>query len=753
MNEEITNPPTDVGGYSEKQISESRKALVAELTDTVRDARKFWSRTFETMREDIEFAGGDQWGRDAVEAKLQDKYQVNFVQRELNQEVSAIYARNPTVVCQRRRRLEYAVWDGTKESLEAAKAAISEAAARDLQLTQQGQQPIGPPGEAAAIVADYAAGAQRKKMIDKIADTLELVVSHQLDEQQPDFAGEMKNLVMREKTTGAGFVTVKYHRQNESVPSANATQADVLKRIQSIHAAAQTAVEEGYAVDSPCHEDIRLMLAALTKSLQGDDAKVLMEGIVLDWHPSTAVIVDPNCRNLCGFVGADWVAEELRLSPERIQEQWGVDVKASTATVEYKDGQEALRTKAGGERTTNGAEWEKGGKCCVWIIYHKTRQLQYVICDGYDDFLEEPAAPWPEVKGFWPILALKLTKIEIEENKPTLGVTIYGESAARLLRPMQEEMNRSQEGLREHRVANRPGHLCGKETFSTPDRMNLANRNAHDVIPLDNMPPGSDCSKAMVAIPVNQIDPALYRTDHVMQHALLVTGQQQANLGQQQSNEKATGQAIAEQSRIQNASSEVDSIDKFLSELVRIAGEMCLTVMDASTAKTIAGPGGAWPETPEMRLGIREHLYLQIEAASTGRPNRAMEIDNLERMMPQLTAAAAAMNLPLDPLIKYAAKVLEFDFDIDEWLAMAKPAQAGPPGKGASESISIKLGDLTPEERAQALALAGIRASGGPPPQDTGNGNGAGGSAGPSGAAPGLPSMPAQVKRMLPAGR
>jgi hypothetical protein len=87
----------------------------------------------------------------------------------------------------------------------------------------------------------------------------------------------------------------------------------------------------------------------------------------------------------------------------------------------------------------------------------------------------------------------------------------------------------------------------------------------------------------------------------------------------------------------------------------------------------------------ENRLEIKEALYLQIEAASTGRPNRAMEIANLEAMMPRLIELATASGLPLDPLIKYAAKVLEFDFDVEAWLAMRGSAPAMPmmnPGGG-----------------------------------------------------------------------
>jgi hypothetical protein len=751
----------------ESQADESARALVKQLCDTVRTARDFWKPVFDRIKEDMAFAGGDQWQQ--AEDKMADKYKVNFVQRELNQEVSAIYAKNPTFTCERIRRLEYSVWDGTEASLRQAMAAIESAAGHDAAVMEAppeaGAAPQGPPQEAVAIVTDYKAGADRKKLYDRIAETLEIVFSNEINCQQPDFESQMKDLILCEKTTGAAFVTLKFKRENETVPTSSATQATVMDRLNRINQLVQDLQEQqNYADDAPCHEELKLMLLALAASLKDGAGKTLSEGLVFDFKPPTSVIVDPKCRSLTEFVGADWVAEEFLMTPEKIEGQWKVDVRGSAR--QYTAGQENMntvtpRTKAGGQEaqtTSDPGNWPDKTEACVWIIYHKRDQLKYVVCDGYEGFLEDPEAPWPEVSGFWHTQALKLSRIIVEENLPQKGVTIYGESACRLLRPMQEEMNRSQEALREHRVANRPGHVCGKDTFTANDRKNLAGRASHDVIPLDNVPPGGDTSKALTPIPTVPIDPNLYRTDQVMQHAQLVTGQQQANIGQQAANEKATGQAIAETSRVQNVSSEVDSLEKFLSKLGKMGGEMLLTQMSEQTAKEIAGPGGAWAVTEETRAAVRKNLYLQIEAGSAGRPNRALEISNLQALMPQLIQLAQGMGLPLDPLIKYAAKVMDFRFDLEEWLAQAQPQGQGGPGgqpKGAAESISIKLSDLNPDERAQALMLAGIRPGMPPAPPAATNGGprppGAGSPvAGAAAPGPRAPNVAVMSTRMAP---
>lgn len=738
----------------EKQVSESRKALVKDLTTRVKQARTFWKPVFERVRDNIRFAGGDQW-QDAEEKMadaVSDKYQVNFVQRELNQQVSAIYAKNPNVVCERRKRLEYTVWDGTDQQLQQSQLILQQAAPLMLQAAQaqqmieayqqdqagrgfftrdlnepfaitQAKQVVNsipaPVKMAQAVVQDYMQGVARKTLFDKICETGELVFNEQLNEQQPDFESQMKDLVLREKTTGAGFVAVKFQRVNEAVVATSADTAGLASRTARVTQLLEESQEDD--LSEAMKEELRLELQAVQTALSNEQRDPELEGLIYDFKPTTSIIIDPKCRSLFKFLGADWVAEELMLTPEQVEAQWQKEV--TSGAVPYTHGTETkdqtnLNTKAGGandrDNTVSG-NWPDKATVCVWVIYDKAAGLKYTVCDGFEDFLEEPEAPWPAVKGFWTVVALKLNRLEVEENNPKAGITIYGQSSVQLMKPMQEEMNRTQEALREHRLANRPGHICGKDTFDKNDRAALAGRGPHDVIPLSNVPPGGDCSKVLWPVPVNPIDPRLYDTNGVMQQVLLVSGMQQANMGAQGVNDKATGQAIAEQSRIVGVSSEVDSLNTFLCELARIGGEMLFQEMTLETVKKIAGPGAVWPNDPANRQSINECLYLKIEAGSMGRPNRAMEIDNLQTMMPQLIQLAQLKGLPLDPLVKYAAKVLEFDFDIDEWLASAQPMmpQPGqlPPGQtlpGAQQQTPPGQPPTDPSQQAPTVPGGGM---------------------------------------------
>jgi hypothetical protein len=85
-----------------------------------------------------------------------------------------------------------------------------------------------------------------------------------------------------------------------------------------------------------------------------------------------------------------------------------------------------------------------------------------------------------------------------------------------------------------------------------------------------------------------------------------------------------------------------------------------LQEMSLDQVKHIAGPGATWPEFSTQQR--QEEIYLEIEAGSTGKPNRAAELANLERILPFL------IQMPgIDPvwLVKEVLKRMDDKLDID----------------------------------------------------------------------------------------
>ena len=113
----------------------------------------------------------------------------------------------------------------------------------------------------------------------------------------------------------------------------------------------------------------------------------------------------------------------------------------------------------------------------------------------------------------------------------------------------------------------------------------------------------------------------------------LVAGQQESSYGQI-SKGTATEVSNAEASRNSALGANVDDLDSFMSEITRAAGQVLLLEMSPEEVKKIVGPGAIWPEF--MREDILNEIFLEIEAGSTGKPNKSAELQNIERIIPFL---------------------------------------------------------------------------------------------------------------------
>ena len=97
-----------------------------------------------------------------------------------------------------------------------------------------------------------------------------------------------------------------------------------------------------------------------------------------------------------------------------------------------------------------------------------------------------------------------------------------------------------------------------------------------------------------------------------------------------------------------------------MSEVTRAAGQVLLANLGREEVVKIVGQGAVWPEM--TRDQIMEEVFLEIEAGSTGKPNRAAELANIERIMPFL------LQIPgIDPkwLAKELLKRLDDKLDLD----------------------------------------------------------------------------------------
>jgi hypothetical protein len=582
---------------------ERRRKLVEKWTSIVQAAKKKHDGAFKRMREDLKFLFGKQWSDDDEETR----YQANIVQRHIAQRVAALYAKNPVIKCKRRDTLDFTQWQGT----------MNEATALQQQVMMSVQNGMPPDPNTIATIQDIMQGMEKRQLMDRLAKTMEIVAKYTLDEQLPPFKMSMKQLTRRVCSTGVGYAKLGVQRFMQKRPEDIEKITDITQRLTEIARLSEQFASDTHAMSLLSAEAEQLRVAMQAVQSNGDI--VAREGIVVDFPKSTSIIVDPRCTYLRGFLGAKWVAHEFIMSVDDVQEIYGVELKKGKFTAYSNPDNVRMRIEQEGDN-------KPIDQVCIWEIYSKTDGLVYVIAEGHHDFLKEPAEPVIKIERFWPFFVLAFNEVESENE-------VFPHSDVRLLRPMQLEYNRLREGLREHRFANRPLTAVPEGVLDPEDKQKLEARPANGVVTLKGLQPGQRVQDILQPVGGPPIESTLYDTSPVFEDVLRVVGTQEANLGGT-SSATATESSIAESSRMSALASNVDDLDDFLNELARAMGQVLLLQLSADTVKKIAGPGAVWPELSPQE--IADELFLEVQSGSSGRPNKAAEIANIEKIVPLL---------------------------------------------------------------------------------------------------------------------
>jgi len=700
MYPQVAAPEKSGVSREEPQIEAQRANLVSDWQDKILGAIDHWKDDFKRMRDDMQlaYAGADKTWAES------DQYVTPIISRHINQAVAGLYAKNPKVLVERKKRLEYTVWDGRADTL---KAAMEMVAQQITQMTQMaaaggglpgqspmpgmpGMPPMGapqmpgmpsmPPGagmmpggaemapggmqdsltptphipDPMAVIQDVSKAQQRGIMLKRVCKTMQILIGHYFKEQSPNFKKQLKQLVRRTKICGVGYIFLGYQRLLEKQPDIVAKIEDIsaqLAKIESLHADITDGV---MPEDAPQREELKLML----QDMQNMVEVITREGPVFDFPRTVDIIVDTKCQQLSTLVGATWFARQFHLDADEIQEVYKIDIAKGgyKAYVKTKD------AKTGDYNYAEGKAGDKSAKSCarVWEVWDKANAQVFTLIEGYKDFAREPAAPEVRLERFWPLFVLTFNDIEHESK-------IYPLSDVHMLRHAQMEYNRSRQYRRLHREANKPKYVTVAGRLSDKDIKKLESHQAHAVIELNALNQGEQIENLIQAFKTVPMDPALYETNSEMEDVLRTVGSQEANIGGT-SGATATESSIAENSRTSSLDCNVDDLDELLSELTNSTGQMLLLKLDISTVKKIAGEGAVWPELNGAE--IAEELLIDIKAGSSGRPNKAADLANMERAMPYMMQANG---INITPLMEKYAELL--DIDIEDLIMEGLPSQ------------------------------------------------------------------------------
>lgn len=559
-----------------------------------------------------------------------------------------------------------------------------------------------------------------------------MLYEHAMGEQTPPFKSTMKLAVRRSATTGVGFVKLGFRRVTETRPESADQVADIRAQLARMEGTASDLRDGEITGDDAPADELRAQIA----KIESEAEFVVREGLEFHTPQADAIIVDPRCKTLKHFRGASWVAEEYMMSTAEVRRVFGVTLSAGSFSGYSSAGGDDLAALDDRiARLVDGDPLDEDGSAkdvkdaCVWEVYDKDTGLVYFICDGYEDFLREPAAPAHPLERFWPWFAI--VSNECDDPK-----SIYPPSDVRLLMDMQMEINRSREALRQHRIAARPRTVTRQGALSAEDKAQINAADDHVILELEGLQPGQKVQDLIQAFNGPSIDPNLYQTNMVFEDMLRAVGTQEANLGTM-SGGSATEANIAKASAQTSQGSDADELNELLTEMAREGGHLLMRNMSEEQVKRVVGPGAVWPE---LTLDdIEGDIWLEVQANSSGRPNQAQEVRNAQAIFPLL------MQLPnIDPQ-KLAAELLkrmDDQLDIKDFYQRDLPSvvalngmKAAAPGMGtaAAQGAQGAANTPTPPGGSPGAAPPGAdqMAADGAPPQTPGG-------ADPAGPRPGL---------------
>ena len=548
-------------------------------------------------------------------------------------------------------------------------------------------------------------------MLKRIGRTLEILFTYEISQQQTSFKSRMKMTCRRAATAGVGWVKVGFQRIMAPQPDQDSHLGDSQAQLQFVQRVSADLADGTLTLDSPEAEQMRLV----TQSLGQTQEVIMREGLIFAWPKSTAIIPDENCVTLRDFLGCGWVAEEYCLTPAEIQETYKIDVGSQFTSYNKNDTGTDYESMRPAVRNTDlpGSAPDKG-HALVWEIFNKDDGLVYVVCDGYCDFLREPAEPEFYTDRFWPWFMVAFNETDGD---------VWPQSDVNLVRPMQLEINRSRQGLREHRFANRPKIAYAEGILSNDDIDSLKNPPANALIAVTGLQPGQDINNVLQAIKGCRLTRTsiglkrLFRTCSASLEINRLILVRLRALRRQESN-------IAAQARATSTGSEVDDIDDTLSSLAQSAGQILLLNMSDQQVKKIVGPGALWPQL--TKGDVAQQMYLDIEAGSSGSPDQAQQLQNFERLAPIL------MQIPgIAPnfLAKEAISRMDDSIDLEDAIADGQPsimaqnavqpgASQGPPGSqppGAQGPMGGANAPAPPSPQSSAPTPSASQA-GAPPP-------------------------------------
>lgn len=465
---------------------------------------------------------------------------------------------------------------------------------------------------------------------DLFCETLETVINAHFKKAKLKQRG--KGVVRAALTCSYGVLKVVYQRDLDTDPVIHARLKDAQDNLARIDGLLSTIQDDENRASLEAEKQ---ELIETIEGYQMASEPEKLDGLVIDRLLTEHVIIDPDTVDFDDIDSAAWMCQCIPMSREFVEQTY--KVKINSAAV-YSDEQKP-ESKALGVNPGERDEASDDDRVMVYEIWDARAQRVYTMVDGCPFFIREPYTPIKVGNRWFPFFFLTFSQVDGKVIAP---------SFVDLIEQLQEEHNDIREKERAHREICKPGWITSASVEKKDiERFSLSELGDIVVLKSDE---GEDIRAKFIPKQYPPMDASLYDTTHIRQDFEEVGGLQDAMRSTFVKAKTATEANIMQESLSSRTAAFRDSVEDFLQDIAQYTAAILLHELSEEQVADIMGdheqvtdqmgmvvgvePAYAWPQLSKDKLA--KLVEVKIEAGSTGSPNKQVEQENWQKVLPQV---------------------------------------------------------------------------------------------------------------------
>lgn len=466
--------------------------------------------------------------------------------------------------------------------------------------------------------------------------------------------GHLKKAVRRQVrsalSVGAGWIKVVALHETKTDPHVQTELNDLRDNLERVQAKMKELQNAAQSTEET--ELLEAQLEEQIESLSPQLEVMIRKGLSIDFVPAEDMQVSTDVRYIDDYLEAGWLGNYYYIPCAKACEKLPLltdhDVKRAT-----KYYMRSPKTEIDPDESTTESEWntDKGDdesanqytsndmtqnpsgqsdvasflKCCE--IWDKDAGVIRTLVEGVKEkYGRETFRPRYKAKRFYPYFYLAFYEVD--------GAR-HSQSMAGRLSKLGDEYASTRSSFRLTRERAIPGTLFDKTAIDPGEARTIEAAVHQEFVGLSPTNPQKKLSDMFAAKPIEVGDPILWDTTPITRDMEKISGVQEAQISSasRRPNMTATEASIEQGGFANRTQADQDTLDDMLDDLAEYSAEISMQCIDPDDASRMAGIDAFWPTDLKLE-DITTMVEVEIEAGSTGRPNRENEMRTWSTVLP-----------------------------------------------------------------------------------------------------------------------